>query len=372
MKILSKKISKLEEAKHQLDIMIDKAHNLMLELGTCSYGLFNDLRILQSQIDDIRHVPHEEHLKYQRSKDISRSWYSKMNKIVKDYNSQIKIEKKSGIVGAGIGVGIAAMGPTAAMGIATTFGVASTGTAISSLSGAAAVNAALAWLGGGALAAGGGGMAAGSAFISLTGPVGWTIAGIALTVSGIAYWVSKSNRDTLERIFLLINKRDKKKYKNAILDYEERIKRVKHETEILNEGIKKIGTYGVDYKTMTEEMQYNLINYFNQMQSSTSLLVDPIRALLPDFTENDFDMFIEKHQNLKQYKAQQNLIVGLVNLLYLIRTNKSERNLIAKTFRKDKDFCEKMKLKDADVLNEDLMNIVQKILNWSYKNKKKN
>ena len=61
-----------------------------------------------------------------------------------------------------------------------------------------------------------------------------------------------------------------------------------------------------------------------------------------------------------------------MNLLYLIRTNKSERNLIAKTFRKDKDFCEKMKLKDADVLNEDLMNIVQKILNWSYKNKKKN
>ncbi len=37
---------------------------------------------------------------------------------------------------------------------------ASTGTAISSLSGAAATNAALAWLGGGSLAAGGGGMAA--------------------------------------------------------------------------------------------------------------------------------------------------------------------------------------------------------------------
>ena len=39
------------------------------------------------------------------------------------------------------------------MGVATTFGVASTGTAISALSGAAATNAALAWLGGGALAA---------------------------------------------------------------------------------------------------------------------------------------------------------------------------------------------------------------------------
>ena len=48
-------------------------------------------------------------------------------------------------------------------GVATAFGVASTGTTISAASGAAATNAALAWLGGGALAAGGGGMAAGSA-----------------------------------------------------------------------------------------------------------------------------------------------------------------------------------------------------------------
>ena len=53
-----------------------------------------------------------------------------------------------------LGVTVATLGPTAAMGVATTFGVASTGTAISSLSGAAANSAALAWLGGGV--AGGG------------------------------------------------------------------------------------------------------------------------------------------------------------------------------------------------------------------------
>ncbi|MBR8832507.1 MAG: hypothetical protein DSM106950_00290 [Stigonema ocellatum SAG 48.90 = DSM 106950] len=49
-----------------------------------------------------------------------------------------------------------------AMGLATSVGVASTGTLIGSLSGAAAWNATLAWLGGGSLAAGGGGMALGS------------------------------------------------------------------------------------------------------------------------------------------------------------------------------------------------------------------
>ena len=43
-----------------------------------------------------------------------------------------------------------------------TLGTASTGTAISTLSGAAASNAILAWLGGGSIAAGGGGIAAGT------------------------------------------------------------------------------------------------------------------------------------------------------------------------------------------------------------------
>src|SRR5699024_11598177 len=75
------------------------------------------------------------------------------------------------------------MAPSAALWVATTFGMASTGTSISTLSGAAATKAALAWLGGGTLAAGGGGTAAGSAFLALAGPVGWTFAGATLLVS---------------------------------------------------------------------------------------------------------------------------------------------------------------------------------------------
>jgi hypothetical protein len=54
------------------------------------------------------------------------------------------------------------IGYLATMGLVTAYGTAGTGAAISGLSGAAASNAALAWLGGGTLGAGGGGMAAGS------------------------------------------------------------------------------------------------------------------------------------------------------------------------------------------------------------------
>ena len=83
------------------------------------------------------------------------------------------------------------------MAVATTFGTASTGTAISALSGAAATNAALAWLGGGAVAAGGGGMAAGNTLLALAGPVGWAIGGVAIAGSGI--YLNKRNKDLAKK-----------------------------------------------------------------------------------------------------------------------------------------------------------------------------
>ena len=106
------------------------------------------------------------------------------------------IGSATGTAGAVAGVGVAALGPSAAVAVATTFGTASTGTAISALSGAAASNAALAWLGGGALATGGGGMAAGKALVALTGPVGWTIAGVAL--AGSAVYLHAKNKKQAE------------------------------------------------------------------------------------------------------------------------------------------------------------------------------
>jgi hypothetical protein len=88
--------------------------------------------------------------------------------------------------GVGAGAAVASLAPTAAMWVATTFGTASTGTAISTLSGAVATKAALAWLGGGPLAAGGGGMAAGQALLALAGPIGWGITAVTAAVSVIA------------------------------------------------------------------------------------------------------------------------------------------------------------------------------------------
>lgn len=68
----------------------------------------------------------------------------------------------SGVAGSLLGAGFSA----GLFGAVSTFGVASTGTAISTLSGAAATNATLAAIGGGSIAAGGGGVAVGTAILS--------------------------------------------------------------------------------------------------------------------------------------------------------------------------------------------------------------
>lgn len=88
------------------------------------------------------------------------------------------------------GVGSVAAGALAGFGASsavTAFGAASTGTAIAGLSGAAATNATLAWLGGGALSAGGFGVAGGMAVL------GGIVAGPALAVGG-AFMASKAEK----------------------------------------------------------------------------------------------------------------------------------------------------------------------------------
>ncbi|WP_434141501.1 hypothetical protein JQR84_24495 (plasmid) [Pseudomonas luteola] len=107
--------------------------------------------------------------------------------------------KAGGGVGIGIavGVGTAAFAPTAAMAVATTFGTASTGTAISTLSGAAASKAALAWLGRGVLANGGAGIAGGRALLALAGPIGWAIGGTAIV--GAGFFARKKNGEVAQQ-----------------------------------------------------------------------------------------------------------------------------------------------------------------------------
>lgn len=106
-----------------------------------------------------------------------------MNKFRIDKQSLTELKELGGYASSILGGTAAgalggALSAFGAWGAATTFATASTGTAIASLSGAAATNATLAFFGGGSLAAGGLGMAGGTAVL------GGLVAGPALAVMG--------------------------------------------------------------------------------------------------------------------------------------------------------------------------------------------
>lgn len=107
----------------------------------------------------------------------------------KSYSTQsgvVKFGTAEIVGGAMIGIGASA---GTVVTIASTLGVAaSTGTAIGSLSGAAATNAALAWLGGGTIAAGGGGVAAGSAILAAVSTGGAVVAIAGVGIIGKKVW----------------------------------------------------------------------------------------------------------------------------------------------------------------------------------------
>ena len=286
---MSKKKSKLQQAQDEAQAAINETNKKIEELGKHSNNLCIELNNIQKLFDEIRNIPSEKKIECEKLKKIRLNWKQQAEKIESDYKAAAVKNAGAGAAGVSAGVAVAAMGPTAAMGIATTFGVASTGTAISTLSGAAATNAALAWLGGGALAVGGGGMAAGEAFLTLAGPVGWAI---AIVASGIMFWRSSSKNKRIEEIFTLISKRDVKSYKLAVVELSERITRIDEESKLLRDAILKVKSFGTDYDPMTEAQQYELGAYVNLMLSSTQLLVNPILGLQPKYGNEDFEKFV--------------------------------------------------------------------------------
>ena len=95
--------------------------------------------------------------------DDENSYFFSSSEIVEIEN--ISIEAKAVLQQVFHGARLMQAAAGSSLGFVGTFGAASTGTAISSLSGAAATNATLAFLGGGSLATGGGGMALGSSVL---------------------------------------------------------------------------------------------------------------------------------------------------------------------------------------------------------------
>jgi hypothetical protein len=185
-------LRKLKRESEHYSKMGEVVQKSSIELLNCRNASSEYIKRIEGYINTLANTPKEFESTFAEVKI-----YLEKFRVILDieYDDKKAAQVSGGLAGAGLaaGVGVAALGPTAAIAVATTFGTASTGTAISALSGAAATKATLAWLGGGALAAGGGGIAAGNALLALAGPVGWAIGGSALV--GGALIANKKNKD---------------------------------------------------------------------------------------------------------------------------------------------------------------------------------
>ena len=182
------------------------------------------------------------------------------------------IGSATGAAGIAAGVGVAALGPSAAIAIATTFGTASTGTTVSALSGAAATNAALAWLGGGSIAAGGSGMAGGNALLALAGPVGWGVGGAALVGSGL-YLNSRNKRYAREATEQRINvEAEVRSLKTALEEIEGLCQRTEEHVEgCLDELAWLKGHAGGNYQRFSQGQKQRLATLINHIRALSEL-----------------------------------------------------------------------------------------------------
>lgn len=364
---MEKKKSELKLLQEKAEAAVERTNEKIDELGKNTSLLYDKLTEMQSLFDAIRNMPSDKKQQYEELKKIRLNWKEQVEKIEKNYKNAAVKNTGKGAAGIGAGVAVAALGPTAAMGIATTFGVASTGTAISTLSGAAATNAALAWLGGGSLAVGGGGMAAGEALLALAGPIGWAIAGVAVLSSGLMLWKAQSDKKSLEKVFTLISERDIDSYELAIVELNERIVRIHDESSILSISIEKAKSFGLNYNKMTKTQQYELGSYVNLMSASTQLLVNPILGLLPKYSEADYENYARfSDKTGEALHGKKDLIITLANLFYKIDLDETDKKLLWKFFRKNKNFLASMKMEKKD-FDSSILDTVCDALNYKQK-----
>jgi uncharacterized protein YaaW (UPF0174 family) len=258
--IYNSNLNKLEEEQNGLNDLRNKSSNEIF-------------KIVANYINSLANSPKEFDNSYSKLKqELSVFFDENINfeQLEKEATNEC-VNKVSG--GALAGIGIGALGPVALTTAVSTFGTASTGVAISSLSGAAATNATVAWIGGGSIASGGAGIAGGKALLALAGPIGWAVAGGFALKAGIDY----SNKN--KKIIAEANEKiDQLKEKNENCNYRIRnttntIEQTKtYFDEILKLVIKLKNNAPKNYLEFNQHQEKELTALINNVNSFSKLL----------------------------------------------------------------------------------------------------
>ena len=197
------------------------------------------------------------------------------------------IQVAGGVTAGAAGGALTAIG---AYGAAQTFAAASTGTAIASLSGAAATNATLAFFGGGSLAAGGLGMAGGMMVL------GGLVAGPALLVMGLI--TGAKSQEKLDQA--LINKAQAEEIMEALHVASDQCSAIRRRAYLFYSLLAHLDTYllplvwqmediiakeGTDYRTYSPESKKVIMAAASNAGSVKAVLDVPILTADGSLTE---------------------------------------------------------------------------------------
>lgn len=250
----------------------DRMQSAFIALQESRDGLSQTLREVESQINRFKNTP--ENLKKDVEKlSISLERYEKL--LAEAQSESVSVARGAGAgVAAGVAAGgaVAAFGGTALTALAMSIGTASTGATIAGLSGAAATNAVLAWLGGGAIAAGGAGIAGGEALLALTGPIGWAIGGTIAVSTGL--WARGKNAEAVKNM-----KADAKKVSAGINGIRAIISEVKVHNKLtvstregLNSQTDVVSKFPDDFKDFSEEQINQIGGLVNNALTGETIL----------------------------------------------------------------------------------------------------
>ena len=112
---MTKKESSLEKSRKRAEAALDKTNAEIEELGGRSARLSDNLGAFQSSFDKIRNVPEEKRREFERVKKVRLDWKQQVEVIEADYVAVQAKNVGEGVAGAGAGIAIAALAPTAAM-----------------------------------------------------------------------------------------------------------------------------------------------------------------------------------------------------------------------------------------------------------------
>ncbi len=314
---MEKKLSQLEIAKQEAENIAKETYEKINELGFHTSSLYRSMNSLQLLFDRIQNLPIDHKGIYEKHKEVSADWKEQVDNLTDEYKKKELGGPGVSALGIGAGIAVATIGRTAAFLV-------------------------------------GGGIVGGAMFALAGGPIGWAIAGISI----LKMITGKKDTAKLEQIYERIFKRDVEFYSKAITEINERVHRIDDELEKLDRAIGRIATFGTDYSSMTTTQQFDLAAFFNLFETATMLLVTPIMNLQPHFSEQDFYDFYEDAVDpaSKEYLSlHKNMTIFLANFLYEIPLDDKDKELLAQSLTRDKEFCASIEKNNFSVNDIDVV-----------------